>query len=72
MMFRGADGDPATFRTKSAEQGVIVGGTEQLLEALGKLGALGLEEVQVQHFLFDDDEIPTWLAEEVAPQVADF
>lgn len=70
MAFRGVDGDPAAFREQSAAQGGIVGGTDELVEALGKLGSLGVSEVQVQHFLFDEDDIPTWLAEEVAPQLA--
>ena len=70
MTFRGVDGDPAAFREQSAAQGGIVGGTDELVEALGKLGSLGVSEVQVQHFLFDEDDIPTWLAEEVAPQLA--
>jgi len=70
MRFRGVEGDPATFRAESAAQGVIIGGTNELVEALERLGALGLSEVEVQHFFFDDDEIPTWLAEEIAPQVA--
>ena len=70
MRFRGVEGDPAAFRAESAEQGVIIGGTDELVESLGRLGALGLSEVEVQHYFFDDDEIPIWLAEEVAPQVA--
>lgn len=70
MGFRGVDGDPAAFRAQSAEQGAIVGGSDELVEALGKLGALGVSEVQVQHFFYDEDDIPTWLAEEVAPQLA--
>ena len=72
MAFRGVEGDPAAFRAESADRGMIVGGTDELVEALGKLGALGVSEVEVQHFFFDDDEIPTWLAEEIAPRVADF
>ena len=70
MTVRGVDGDPDAFRAASAEQGLIVGGTGELVEALGRLEALGVSEVQVEHFFFDDDEIPIWLAQEVAPQLA--
>lgn len=31
---------------------------------------LGLAEIQFQHFLFERDDVPQFLAEAVAPQVA--
>jgi len=56
------------FRAGFASRGGIVGGTDQVVDTLGKLGDLGIEEVQFQHFFFDNDEIPEYLAAEIAPQ----
>ncbi|PZC49722.1 MAG: Flavin-dependent oxidoreductase, luciferase family [Chloroflexi bacterium] len=70
MGLRGVDGDPAAFRAASKEQGMLVGGTDEMVDWLGSMAALGLSEVQVQHFLYDEDDIPTWLAQDVQPQVA--
>ena len=70
MELNGVDGDPAAYRAQTAANGGCVGGTDEFVQWLGALGEVGLREVQVEHFLYDDDDIPTWLAEEVAPQVA--
>ena len=70
MELNGVDGDPAAYRAEAAAKGTVGGGTDELVQRLGALGELGLHEVQVEHFLYDDDDVPTWLAEEVAPQVA--
>ena len=70
MAFQALDGDPAAFQQEQAATGMIVGGREELVETLGQLAESGLEEVMLQHFHFDDDEIPTWYAEEIAPAVA--
>jgi hypothetical protein len=51
------------------ERGVLHGTTDQIVDQLGKLAALGVSEVQFQHLDFDDDSLPQFLAEEIAPQV---
>lgn len=63
---------PADFRQAAKGRGQIVGGTDEVVEALGKLAEAGLHEVQFQHFNFDDDTVPEFLAAEVAPKVAGF
>ncbi len=70
MELNGVDGDPAAYREQAAAEGRFVGGTDEFVQWLGALGERGLREVQMEHFLYDEDDIPTWLAEEVAPQVA--
>ncbi|HXU23754.1 MAG TPA: hypothetical protein VN697_06975 [Tepidiformaceae bacterium] len=39
------------------------------METLGQLAELGMQEVQFQHFNFDDDAVPEFLAAELAPKV---
>jgi alkanesulfonate monooxygenase SsuD/methylene tetrahydromethanopterin reductase-like flavin-dependent oxidoreductase (luciferase family) len=59
---------PAEFREGAKARGLIVGGTDDVLDTLGKLGELGLQEVQFQHFNFDSDAVPEYLAGDVAPR----
>jgi len=59
---------PAEFREGAKARGIIVGGTDEVLDTLGKLGERGLQEVQFQHFNFDSDAVPEYLARDVAPQ----
>ena len=42
-----------------------------MVDKLGRLAELGLEEMVLQHIDFDSDEGPEYFASEVAPQVAD-
>lgn len=60
------------FLAASRGRGSIAGSTDEVVEQLGKLAELGLEEVQFQHTEFDSDDIPEYLAAEVAPRVAGF
>lgn len=46
------------------------GSVEQLVDHLGRLRDLGLDEVVFEHFCHEDDVIPEWLAAEVLPRVA--
>lgn len=62
---------PAEYRETLRARGMIVGGKDQILEALGRYAAHGLQEVQFQHFMFDDDTVPEFLASEIAPVAAD-
>jgi F420-dependent oxidoreductase-like protein len=58
---------PAQYREGLAARGMIVGGRERILEVLAQYAAHGLQEMQFQHFLFDDDTVPEFLAAEVVP-----
>lgn len=60
------------FLALSRGRGSIAGSTDEVVEQLGKLAELGLEEVQFQHTEFDSDDIPEYLAAEIAPRVAGF
>ncbi|MGH2632462.1 MAG: TIGR03560 family F420-dependent LLM class oxidoreductase, partial [Tepidiformaceae bacterium] len=59
---------PADFRKASKERGIISGTTDEVLDMLGQLQRLGLQEVEFQHFNFDDDSVPEYLAAELAPK----
>jgi len=59
------------FLTEFRSMGRLVGGADEVVDALGKLAEAGVAEVQFQHFMFDRDDVPEFLARDVAPQVAD-
>lgn len=59
-------------RAAAKARGMITGTTDEVVNQLGRLAELGLEEVQFQHFDFDSDEVPEYLAAEIAPRVAAF
>ncbi len=59
-------------RATAVERGLLVGGTDELVDTLGRLAESGLQEIDMQHLVWDSDDIPIWLAEEVAPLVKDF
>ncbi|MCC7363553.1 MAG: LLM class F420-dependent oxidoreductase [Dehalococcoidia bacterium] len=64
-----AAASPAEFREGLRARGMLVGTTDQVVDTLGQLAGHGLQEVQFQHFNFDDDAVPEYLAAEVAPRV---
>ena len=66
----GEDVSQDDFRQRFKARGSIVGGTDELLDTLGRLAQHGLGEVQFQHLNFDDDDIPEYLARDIAPQVS--
>jgi F420-dependent oxidoreductase-like protein len=68
-MFGGRGVSPEEFRKNAAERGMIVGTTEQVVDRLGSLAELGLGEVMFQHFNFDSDDVPEYLAAEITPRV---
>ena len=45
------------------------GSVEELLDYCGQLRDLGLDEVVFEHFVTEDDTIPTWIAEEIKPAI---
>ena len=63
---------PANFRAGAKARGMIAGGTAEVVDHLGRLAELGLQELQFQHFNFDSDEVPEYLAAEIAPRVKRF
>ena len=67
----GRPGQPLDeFLTEFNAMGRLVGGADEVVDALGKLAEAGVAEVQFQHFMFDRDDVPEFLARDVAPQVA--
>ena len=61
-----AGSTPADYRQGLRERGMLVGGTSEVVDRLGEYAALGMEEVQMQHFEFDSDVVPEYLAAEIA------
>lgn len=73
MQMSGADGSPAAYREQKVEQSNwVVGLTDEVLGRLENFGKMGLEEVQLQLFNYDSDEVPAYYAREIAPQAAAF
>jgi alkanesulfonate monooxygenase SsuD/methylene tetrahydromethanopterin reductase-like flavin-dependent oxidoreductase (luciferase family) len=59
------------YRDGLRQRGMIVGGKQEVIDALGALAKEGLQEIQLQHFMFDDDTVPEFLASDIAPAVKD-
>jgi hypothetical protein len=53
------------YREGARARGMLVGGVEEIVDRLGRLSDLGLQEVEMQHFDFDSDDVPEFLAGEV-------
>jgi F420-dependent oxidoreductase-like protein len=71
-MFGGGGGQSLDeFRAGAKQRGLIVGSTDEVVDRLGQLAELGLQEVQFQHFNFDSDDVPEYRAGEIAPRVRD-
>ncbi len=51
-------------------EGMLVGNAEQVVDKLGPLSELGVQEVELQHYDFESDEVPEYIAAEVAPRAA--
>jgi hypothetical protein len=45
------------------------GSVDQLVDHVGQLGELGLQEIVFEHFCHEEDAIVEWLASEVKPQL---
>jgi F420-dependent oxidoreductase-like protein len=63
-------GSTSELRQRLRERGMLVGTADEVAEQLGQYAELGMQEVQVQHLEFDSDDVPAFLAEEIAPRVA--
>ncbi len=59
----------AQYREGAKARGMLVGGVNEIIDRLGRLGDLGCQEVQLQHFDFDADDVPEFLARDVAPKL---
>ena len=70
-MFGGQGRSLDEFLAELKSMGRLVGGADETVDALGRLAEAGVAEVQFQHFMFDRDDVPEFLARDVAPQVAD-
>ena len=70
MPIFGADveGSPAEFRKSMKSRGVFSGLTSEVIDQLGVLANLGLDEMIFQHVVYDLDEVPEYLAAEIAPK----
>lgn len=53
----------------AAGHGPWRGSIEQLVDHVGQLRDLGLDEVVFEHFCHEDDTIPEWIAAEVKPKL---
>lgn len=62
---------PAEYRAGMRQRGLLAGGTDEIVDTLGKLAEQGLQEIDFQHFDFDDDTVPQYIAAELAPRVWD-
>ncbi|MGI9596434.1 MAG: TIGR03560 family F420-dependent LLM class oxidoreductase [Acidimicrobiales bacterium] len=54
----------------AAGRGPWRGSVDQLVDHLGQLAELGLDEVVFEHFCHEEDTIPEWLASDVMPRLA--
>ncbi len=51
----------------AAGRGPWMGSVEELVDHVGRLRELGLDEIVFEHFCHEDDTIPEWIAAEVKP-----
>lgn len=52
-----------------AGHGPWQGSINQLVDHVGQLRSLGLDEVVFEHFCHEEDDVPEWLAAEIKPQL---
>jgi F420-dependent oxidoreductase-like protein len=62
---------PKDYRAGIKARGLLAGSTEEMVDSLGRLAEAGLQEIDLQHFDFDDDTAPEYIAAELAPRVKD-
>jgi F420-dependent oxidoreductase-like protein len=58
------------YRRDARANGIFSGSTDEFIDYLGRLAELGLQEVVLRHFLFDDDSVPEYLSADIAPALA--
>jgi len=64
------DQSPEQYLRGLQAGGGLVGGADEVVDTIGRLAEAGLAEIQFQHFLLDRDDVPHFLAAEIAPQTA--
>ncbi len=69
MVAPGSGMTAADLREDAGRPRAFTGSTEQLVDRIGQLAALGVTEVVFEHFVTEHDDIPTWIAEELVPRV---
>ena len=62
---------PTDYREMLRGIGAIMGTPDEIVDKLGRLAEAGIDEVQFTYFDLSSDSVPSWLASEVMPQVAD-
>ena len=55
----------------AAAAAAVGGSADEIIDTLGQFGELGLDEIEFQQFDFDSDEVPEYLAAEVAGPARD-
>ena len=71
MQAYGATGAHAAFRDRLSGRGQFICGlTNEVADLLLQYAQAGMDEVEFEQFNFDSDEIPAYLATELAPLVA--
>ena len=61
---------PGEYRKHAKRSGMIVGTTGEVVDHLGALAELGVDEVVFYHPDLYSDELPEYLASEIVPRVA--
>jgi hypothetical protein len=51
----------------AAGRGPWQGSAEQLVDHVGQLRQLGLDEVVFEHFCHEEDDVPEWIAASIKP-----
>lgn len=59
------------YRRDVRADGIFSGSTDEVIDYLGRLADLGLQEIVFRHFLFDVDDVPEYLSADIAPALAD-
>ena len=54
---------------EAESQGMLVGMADMVVDELGPLAEMGVEEVQFQHYDFNSDEAPEYIASEIMPEL---
>ena len=49
---------------------MLAGDAEQIVDRIGPLADLGVQEVLFQHYDFASDEVPEYMASELAPRLS--
>jgi len=70
MFAPGSGLQPGDLNDEGGRPRVFVGSTEQLIDRCGRLAELGLSEVVFEHFCHERDDVPEWIAAEIAPALA--